>query len=89
MEGGQVFEEGRVRTTSAGLSRFLSRMVPSSIIVMEVGATLRGSADSWYRCRIAFSGPKDDRRLSRYVRADVLEVAVKAAVADVPEAARG
>ncbi len=36
MDGGEVVEEGRLRTTSAALSGFLSRLSPS-VVVMEVG----------------------------------------------------
>jgi hypothetical protein len=47
-----------------------------------VGQTLQGTY-RYYRCRNAFSGPKHDCCQSRYVRADVLESSVKAAVAGV------
>ena len=47
-----------------------------------VGQTLSGNY-RYYRCRAAFAGPKHERCRSRYVRADALETAVKAAIADV------
>ncbi len=47
-----------------------------------VGQTLHGGY-RYYRCRSAFSGPRHERCQSRYVRADVLESAVKSAVAGV------
>ena len=47
-----------------------------------VGQTLQGSY-RYYRCRSAFAGPKHDRCLSRYVRANALKGAVKTAVAGV------
>ena len=47
-----------------------------------VGQTLQGSY-RYYRCRSAFAGPKHNRCLSRYVRANALEGAVKTAVAGV------
>ena len=58
---------GRVRCAACGRSM--------------VGQTLSGNY-RYYRCRAAFAGPKHERCRSRYVRADALETAVKAALAE-------
>jgi site-specific DNA recombinase len=47
-----------------------------------VGQTLKGQY-RYYRCRRAFAGPKHDRCTALYVRADVLEQAVKEEAARV------
>lgn len=58
---------GRVRCAACGRSM--------------VGQTLSGNY-RYYRCRAAFAGPKHERCQSRYVRADALEQAVKASIAE-------